>query len=127
MSILRQILNESEYDFSHIPKSDERQQTDTTGINKSIRLLGIDKSKINQKLKEISNVPEQNSIPLSKIKEVLSEYDIEIVETTDTKFKGNSGDVSYNLIKHKQLIKNCNLIIYWKTIEDGLDLNIYLE
>ena len=112
---------EGEIDLSHIPSSQpqEREEVPT----RSMRLLGIDKTKINDALKRLTS--NQTTIPLSKVKEELAKFKVQIIEH-DNLVKKKSGSVEYELSQNGKLVKNVKLHIYWNKTKDGLDLNIYL-
>lgn len=113
---------EEQFDFSHIPSS-ESEQTQEKVPTQSMRLLGIDKTKINDVLKQLAQ--NQTIIPLTKIKEELAKFKVEIIEHDDL-VKKKSGDVAYDLKQNGKLVKNVKLHIYWNKTKDGLDLNIYI-
>jgi hypothetical protein len=122
---------EDSFDFSHVGGVEEEiagePEIDTSNVHKSIRLLGVDKIKINKELKALTEVPKITAMPLTKVREILSSNKIQTI-IDGTTFKGKTGNLDFNLLQNGKLIKNSQLIIYWNKDGEGyLVLNIYLS
>jgi hypothetical protein len=142
---------EPEFDFSHVPKQEAAPVPDTQDEEqpaeedtptdepeapeeepeveavKTTRLLSIDKRKVNDELKELCAIP-STAIPLSKIKEVLGKYKLQLADV-EIKFVGRAGNKDFDIANDKGTkIGNSQLIIYWNRDSDtSFTVNGYLS
>jgi hypothetical protein len=155
-SILKRLVEdapaEPSFDFSHVPQNNDQAAVDPElppaeeeeelpptdepeapeeeveeSEAKTTRLLSMDKRKANVELKELctASCP---AIPLSKIKEILAKYKLQISEP-DLKFIGRASNKDVALSNTSGVgISNSQLVLYWnRDTETSFTVNAYLS
>ena len=104
-------------------------ETEETPIeDETTRILSFNKTKINEKLKEICEVSSLTAIPLKGIKAVLSEFKLKLKEEKP-KFIRKDGNVDLELVNEQnKTVSNAKLTIFWKKETSGfITVNGYLS